>query len=120
MASWCPLVPFSSLVDGRGQVVDLGSRGMYAVVRVGPKVHVLDNRCPHRDGDLGVGDVKDGLVYCPLHAWPFDLTSGQCTRYPRAQVRVYECRIEGDNQVVEALLDEPAAPTEEELYGDEP
>jgi nitrite reductase (NADH) small subunit len=33
--------------------------------------------CPHRNGPLADGLVGDGTVICPLHAWKFDLRSGQ-------------------------------------------
>jgi nitrite reductase (NADH) small subunit len=35
------------------------------------------NRCPHKNGPLSEGIVGDGKVICPLHAWKFDLATGE-------------------------------------------
>lgn len=32
--------------------------------------------CPHRNGPLADGLIGDTTVICPLHAWKFDLSSG--------------------------------------------
>jgi nitrite reductase (NADH) small subunit len=34
-------------------------------------------RCPHRDGHLADGIIGGGRVICPLHAFKFELISGQ-------------------------------------------
>lgn len=33
--------------------------------------------CPHRNGPLADGLVGGNTVICPLHAWKFDLNTGQ-------------------------------------------
>jgi phenylpropionate dioxygenase-like ring-hydroxylating dioxygenase large terminal subunit len=34
-------------------------------------VHALLDRCPHRGVKLSLGEVKDGCLECPFHAWKF-------------------------------------------------
>lgn len=38
---------------------------------------VFENRCPHADGPLGQGRVKDNTVVCPWHFFRFDLATGK-------------------------------------------
>ncbi len=46
------------------------------------QVKVLDAFCPHMGAHLGHGgEVNDGEVVCPFHAWRFD-GEGQCTSIP--------------------------------------
>jgi thiamine pyrophosphate-dependent acetolactate synthase large subunit-like protein/nitrite reductase/ring-hydroxylating ferredoxin subunit len=37
---------------------------------------VLDNRCPHQGGPLGDGQLENGYVICPWHAYEYDPTTG--------------------------------------------
>ncbi|MEK6797601.1 MAG: Rieske 2Fe-2S domain-containing protein [Planctomycetota bacterium] len=57
------------------------------------RVIVLDNACPHANGNLSGGAVHDGLVRCPWHSWEFNLDSGQCTHSDKARVRRYAAEI---------------------------
>jgi len=64
-------------------------------------VFAIDNACPHRDGPLAWGDLRESTVYCPVHAWPFDLATGRCRDVPGAAVRTYPARVEGDSVWIE-------------------
>ena len=37
----------------------------------------LDNRCPHQGGPLGDGQLDDGWLICPWHAYQYDTTTGE-------------------------------------------
>jgi len=39
--------------------------------------HAIENRCPHKGGPLSEGIVSGKYVFCPLHDWKEDVTSGQ-------------------------------------------
>ena len=39
-------------------------------------INVLYNRCPHRDGPMAMGSLEGHHLYCPLHAWAFDVRTG--------------------------------------------
>ena len=58
------------------------------------EVCAIDGLCPHVGGPLGEGFVDGGTVSCPLHGWPFDLRTGQCTTNPRAKVDCFETKVE--------------------------
>jgi len=101
MERWTPLIDVASIPDQRGMVVER-AEGCFAVFVVAGVPHVLENVCPHRGGDLGEGYVGNGFVYCPLHAWPFELATGCSPTHPGAAVRVFPSRIEAGK--VEAQL----------------
>jgi nitrite reductase (NADH) small subunit len=57
------------------------------------RVFAVQNRCPHREGPLSEGLVGGGKLICPLHAWKFDLASGEGPS-PEARLRTYAVRVE--------------------------
>jgi nitrite reductase (NADH) small subunit len=94
----------SDLPESRGVCKTVG-RCEIALFKVGADVFALDNTCPHRGGPLSEGDIIAGQVFCPLHAWGFDLRTGQSSTNWRARVRSYPARVV-DGQV-QVQLDEP-------------
>ena len=72
----------ASLADvpvGEGRSLRVGAREL-ALFRTGEReVRAIAARCPHAGGPLADGIVAGGKVTCPLHAWKFDLTTGEGT-----------------------------------------
>lgn len=60
-------------------------------------LHALDGRCPHRNGPLGQGNLADGRIICPWHAWEFDCRSGEYDMNSDVRLRRYQVRIDGDD-----------------------
>jgi nitrite reductase (NADH) small subunit len=69
---------------------------------VDPGFAVFENLCPHAQGPLGQGRVRNNTIVCPWHFFRFDLVSGQAVgtdsimrvrRYP-VSVSENEIRIE--------------------------
>ena len=60
-------------------------------------ISAMDNVCPHRGGPLGRGIVEDCKLVCPVHAWAFDVATGEAVHTSKAKVAVYEVRIQGDD-----------------------
>jgi nitrite reductase (NADH) small subunit len=83
-----------------GYLVEIEGEAI-ALFRVGDAVHAIENTCPHRDGPLAFGDLRGATVYCPLHAWGFDVRSGACDEFPGVCVRTYAVHVEGDEVQVE-------------------
>jgi nitrite reductase (NADH) small subunit len=83
-------------LDERGRaVVRVGGESV-ALVRVDGRLHALQDACPHRGGPLSEGDLSGCLLYCPLHAWAFDVRTGSSPTHPGARVRIYAVRIIGE------------------------
>jgi nitrite reductase (NADH) small subunit/3-phenylpropionate/trans-cinnamate dioxygenase ferredoxin subunit len=51
---------------------------------------------------LSAGDVTDGVVTCPWHAWRFRVTDGTWCDNPRLKTDVFEVRVVGDEIQVRA------------------
>ncbi len=92
---WRTVARLADLPVKRGYLVEVDGLAI-ALFRVGDAVHAIDNTCPHRDAPLAFGDLRGHVVYCPLHAWAFDVRTGACDEGPGACVRTYPARVEGD------------------------
>ena len=71
--------------------------GCIAVFRTDEyEVFALNDRCPHKGGPLSEGIVHGTSVTCPLHAWVFDLNSGNAQGADVGHVATYPARVEGE------------------------
>jgi 3-phenylpropionate/trans-cinnamate dioxygenase ferredoxin component len=74
------------------------------LARLGDEVYAFEDRCSHRDFPLSSGelDADDCTVECAWHGATFDLRTGEALTLPATRpVPVYECRVEGDDVMVE-------------------
>jgi nitrite reductase/ring-hydroxylating ferredoxin subunit len=88
------------IADGQGRVVDIAGRTL-ALFKVGGTFYAIDNSCPHRGGPLGEGDLEDGIVLCPWHAWRWDVRTGRNANNPAVTVACYAVSVEGGGVFVE-------------------
>ena len=91
------LLASSELVEGARLVVKAEGREL-ALVRVNGVAYAIDNICPHRNGELGRGDLQGHHLYCPLHAWCFDVRSGIAFFPQGASIACFAVR-EGDGRI---------------------
>lgn len=84
------LVP---LGDARGRdawVVESGDGRRFAVFAVEGGVRVTDAVCPHNQGPLEQGWLREGrVVVCPWHWYRFDLDTGECETAPQHRLGTY-------------------------------
>jgi 3-phenylpropionate/trans-cinnamate dioxygenase ferredoxin subunit len=88
----------SELADGAALRVVLDGHAV-ALVRLGDRVHAVDDRCSHADVSLAAGEVDAGE--CALECWKhgslFDLRTGEALTLPAVKpVTVHMAAIEGD------------------------
>lgn len=75
----------------------------YVVCNDGGRFHVTDFHCPHAQGPLAKGDLRDGKLICPVHHWPWDLETGLTDPdMPHCRLRVYPTEVR-DGKVVADL-----------------
>jgi nitrite reductase/ring-hydroxylating ferredoxin subunit/DMSO/TMAO reductase YedYZ heme-binding membrane subunit len=71
---------FTGLEEGRAVTVHVkgGNVGgeRIAVVRKDGVLCAISNVCPHQNGPLGEGVVRDGYLECPWHGYQFDPCTG--------------------------------------------
>jgi nitrite reductase (NADH) small subunit len=90
----------AELPEGCGHLVEVDGREV-ALFRRGDEVQALESECPHRGASLAFGDVRGGVVHCPLHAWPFRLDDGTCPEFAGVSVATYRASVEGGEVFLE-------------------
>src|SRR5947208_10400575 len=95
-------IELPDIEPGRVTTVVAGGRAL-CVTRTAEGWGVLDNRCPHQGGPLGDGQLENGFVICPWHAYEYDPTTGQPPPGFRDAAVAYPTRSAG-NGVLEVEL----------------
>ena len=107
----------SDLEDG--SVTQIGLEGRRAgAVRLGERVYVFGERCPHHGGPLNRGklcfplaasspgemivDKTSPAVACPWHGWEFRLDSGRAIADPSVHALIYDVEISDGRVLVRA------------------
>lgn len=100
MGSFVKVARVDEIPAGTGKTVEAGDREI-AIFNVGGEFHAIENDCKHRGGPLGDGELDGTTVTCPLHAWTYDVTSGECFDDPDCAVERFAVKVEGDDLLVE-------------------
>jgi nitrite reductase/ring-hydroxylating ferredoxin subunit len=66
------------LAPGTRRVVEIDAYEEILVLNVAGTVYAISNVCPHEGAALQRGQVEGTVLYCPLHRWGFELSSGRC------------------------------------------
>jgi glutamate synthase domain-containing protein 2/nitrite reductase/ring-hydroxylating ferredoxin subunit len=106
MAQLKKICRVSELEEGRGREVIVNGRPLALFLYEG-KVYALDNRCPHREGQLSDGHVKKGEAICPLHGWNFDLKTGVSPYNINDAVATYPASVKEDTVYIDSSLVPP-------------
>ncbi|HEV7536093.1 MAG TPA: Rieske (2Fe-2S) protein, partial [Acidimicrobiia bacterium] len=72
---WVKVDP-GGLEVGQVTTVVAGGRAL-CLTRTGEGYGALDNRCPHQGGPLGDGQIEDGWLICPWHAYQYGPCDGK-------------------------------------------
>jgi NAD(P)H-dependent nitrite reductase small subunit len=100
MGTFVKVAKTSDLAAGQGKIVEANGREI-ALFNVGGSFHAIDNTCKHRGGPLGEGELDGTVVTCPLHAWTYDVTSGECFDDPACAVDTFPVKVEGEDVLIE-------------------
>ncbi|MGC8666851.1 MAG: Rieske (2Fe-2S) protein [Chthonomonadales bacterium] len=84
------------LPEHTGTVVAVDNQEI-ALFRMGGEVYAMENLCPHKEGPLAEGEVEDGIVTCPWHAWQICVRTGEVVYDPSIRARTYQCCVEGED-----------------------
>src|SRR5438067_2318259 len=87
---------------GRVTTVVAAGRAL-CVTRTADGWGVLDNRCPHQGGPLGDGQLENGYVICPWHAYEYDPSTGKPPAGFSDGATAYAIREAGNGSVEVAL-----------------
>jgi len=106
LAKWQRICELTSLQEGEGRECWVNGRPVALFLSAG-EVYALEDRCPHREGQLSRGRVVDGDAVCPLHGWNFDLKSGISPYNPNDKVTTYPVKVEQEAVWVDAAAVPP-------------
>jgi nitrite reductase (NADH) small subunit len=88
-------VPENSVIE-----VSVGN-DLYAICNVDGNITALSGTCLHQGGPLGQGNVMDGRLMCPWHAWEYDCRTGANLDDPDTCVPVYPVKVEGGDILIQ-------------------
>mgnify|MGYP000742988135 FL=1 len=89
MSGWKKLLDCPNLLPQSGQVgmMDKKPEGLF---NIDGEFIAMDNKCPHRGGSLGDGEIEGDIVTCPWHGWQFNCRTGKAVENDAIIVRTYE------------------------------
>ena len=87
------LGPATKIPHGEGRVFQIGPSAIAVFRTRSGNVFATDPTCPHKGGPLADGMVGESKVICPLHAFVFDLASGECSGQSCGAVKTYPAKV---------------------------
>lgn len=101
MAEFVTVAKTSEIAPGGRKIVEV--RGIeIAVLNVNGTFYAVGNTCPHEGGPVGEGEIADGEITCPWHAWQFNIKTGACVTTEDEAIPTYPVKVEGDEIKVAA------------------
>ncbi|MFJ2362268.1 Rieske (2Fe-2S) protein [Pseudomonas sp. NPDC087697] len=104
MSEFVKVACVGDIEPGTGKTVNLGGTPV-ALFNVDGEYFAIHNTCPHEDGPLGEGILWENVVICPVHAYEFDVTSGECLTEPAYRVEQFEVRVDGNDILIRQSSD---------------
>lgn len=84
-----------AIASGRGDTFEVAGK-LVAVFHVDGQYFAIDDLCPHMGASLGAGELQNGVVSCPWHAWRFCVREGTWRDNPKLKIDRFETRVEGE------------------------
>ncbi|MDG5786193.1 nitrite reductase small subunit NirD [Evansella sp. AB-P1] len=76
-----------------GKEVNVGDHEIALFRLSNGKIKAIENRCPHKQGPLSQGIVSGEFVFCPLHDWKIDVSSGEVQKPDDGCVKTYPVEV---------------------------
>jgi len=92
VSDWIQLCREEDIPAGKGYKATVNGRPLALFLHDGA-AYALEDRCPHREGELSDGTCSHGEAICPLHGWNFDLQTGISPYNPRDRITTYPARL---------------------------
>jgi nitrite reductase (NADH) small subunit len=73
-----PLCTLDEIAVGLGRAFEVGGHALAVFRGRDGRVYAVDDKCPHKGGPLADGMLIGEQVVCPLHAFRYHGTSGEC------------------------------------------
>jgi nitrite reductase/ring-hydroxylating ferredoxin subunit len=83
---------------GSRRIVAINTFEEALVINHHGKFYAISNSCPHEGAALQRGIIEGNAIYCPLHRWGFDLTTGAYIESkPSLCASIYRVEVNGDD-----------------------
>ena len=92
---WTRAADLTALPDGETRFVELDGRPLI-LSRFGDSVTCFENACAHMGMAMDGGELSDGILTCPYHAFRYSLQSGECLTAPEVQLQPHGVRVVGE------------------------
>ena len=86
----------SDVPPGRGATVKLKDGKEVALFNTDGEFYAIENFCPHKAYPLADSRLRDNIVECDLHAWRFDVRTGECFTKKGCSIDSYEVEVEDE------------------------
>jgi nitrite reductase (NADH) small subunit len=96
------LGPLRQIPPGEGRNFEVNGQRIAVFHTRAGEVFAIQAECPHRAGSLSDGLLGGTMLVCPLHAWKFDLRTGQAL-YGDRNLATVHVRLTRDGDIVLAL-----------------
>ena len=93
MKKFYPAGSVNDIKPGKGKKIRIKNKTI-ALFNYQNNIYAIQNRCPHQNADLADGYLKEGKVYCALHHWAFDITTGAYSFNPNVSLQTFDVKIE--------------------------
>jgi nitrite reductase (NADH) small subunit len=99
-------MPYTKAADASAlapdSVIEANINGeSYAICNIGGELHAFDGICPHAGGPLGEGNLVDGNLVCPWHAWEYDCRTGVNTYDDSCVLASFPVKIDGGDILID-------------------
>jgi nitrite reductase (NADH) small subunit len=96
------LCPLSAIPPGEGRNFDVRGEQIAVFRARSDGVFAVQAACPHRSGPLADGLLGGSTLICPLHAWKFDLSTGDAL-FGDCGLKTYPVRVDDSGQIILSL-----------------
>lgn len=96
------LGPVDSIPAGEGRNFEVAGLRISVFHSRSGQVFAVQAACPHKGGPLADGLLGGSTLICPLHAWKFDLSSGEQIGGSCA-LKTYPVRLDEERLIVLTL-----------------
>jgi nitrite reductase (NADH) small subunit len=100
MSNYIDVASIDELIEGAGRAFPVAGK-MIAIFFIDHELFAIDDFCPHMGASLGDGQVRNGCVACPWHAWEFQLKDGCFVENPKLRAATYHVKMEGNRVLVD-------------------
>lgn len=94
-AGWVFVCNLDTIPESQIKVATVGNNEVL-LSRFDNKVTCYENSCAHMGMPLDMGEVNQGILICPHHAFEYSLETGECLTAPEVQLHTHAVRVTGD------------------------